>query len=211
MFGKLAGLKPEAREALHAAIEARHAQPPNLGGPNQWTPAKDNGKARHTNVRRFVLKNYLEEAIYQYHVQQQIPVTQLCEPTNDCYLGYSYSHLSKTWKRMVDRALATENNGEQDQGIRDFVLMNLEDAVRIGRANLEVNAAYGAVLIRACEAIKDICGLESENTKALSIEDLAKEARGRSPLLLQTMEHSDKFRAKAALHDLDDDVNLFTE
>ena len=57
--------------------------------------------------------------------------------------------------------------------------------VGMGDGRMEENAAYGAVLIRACEALRALVGIDGEDASSVDIAELAAAVRGRSPLLLE--------------------------
>ena len=64
--------------------------------------------------------------------------------------------------------------------------------IEIADGRMEENAAYGAVLIRACEALRALVGIDGEDASSVDIAELAAAVRGRSPLLLEIVEHSEK-------------------
>ena len=86
---------------------------------------------------------------------------------------------------MRRRAFDAEGGEEIAGGVRAFLLHHLERALEIADARMGENAADGAVLIRACEALKDIAGVDKDESGALNVAELAAMVKGRSPLLLE--------------------------
>lgn len=194
--GLLGRLDPDQREALLAAVEWQRNQPPNpdgLGGPTAKRAPKHveghswpgdpsvPGPLRVGVTRNRVCRTYLEEGIMVLHVRERRSLRETAE-----LLGYSYRHVVVTWRAMRLRALSEEGS-EAPREVRQFLLHHLEACIETASERMAENAAYGAVLVRACEALKEIEGLDSAEERDLSIDELAEEVRGRSPLLLETV------------------------
>ena len=198
--GLMGRLPAEQKEALLAALEWEHDQPPNPTGPardpesGQWVgsgrwagPVTVPGPFRRKHLRNRVAATYLEEAIMEYHIRQNVRLRALPE-----LLGYSYPRIIAVWSAMKKRALSEEGGFEQAKELREFIVHHLTEVVKDAADRVKENAAYGAVVIRACEALRDIEGLEGQAAENLDIEELAEAVRGRSPLLLETIQHSEK-------------------
>ena len=82
-------------------------------------------------------------------------------------------------------AIDDEGDYNRNGSVRDFVVEHLEKVIQVADGRMEENAAYGAVLIRACEALRALVGIDGEDASSVDIEELAAAVRGRSPLLLE--------------------------
>lgn len=196
--GLLGRLDDEQREALLVAVKWQHDQPPNptgkSGEPVGWVengrwagPKNVPGPLRGTHVVNRVCKSYLEEGILLLHVRERKSLKDTARK-----LGYSYRHILDIWSAMRRRALSEEGEPQQRSSVRDFVLEHLEKVIEVASEGVKENAAYGMVLIRACEALKEIYGTEEGPGSRVDVQALAEAVRGRSPLLLEVVEHATK-------------------
>ncbi len=189
--GLLGNLDEASREALLAAVDWQHTQAPNPNGSRtkadnirdngRWAgPQNIPGPLRARSNRLAVCRTYLEQGIYQLHCREKLSLSETAES-----LGYTYAHTVKTWADMRRRAFDAEGGEEIAGGVRAFLLHHLERAIEIADDRMGDNAAYGAVLIRACEALKDIAGVDKDESSSLNVAELAAMVKGRSPLLLE--------------------------
>ena len=193
--GLLGNLDEAQREALLAAVDWQRTQPPNPNGSRTKADnVRDNGRwAGPTNIpgplrarsnRLAVCRTYLEQGIYQLHCRDKLSLSETAEA-----LGYTYAHTVKTWADMRRRAFDAEGGEEVAGGVRAFLLHHLERAIEVADDRMGENAAYGAVLIRACEALKEVAGIDKDEAGTLNVAELAQMVKGRSPLLLQQAQH----------------------
>jgi|TARA_B100001971_G_C17801029_1_gene339355 hypothetical protein len=127
------------------------------------------------------------------HVRERKTLKETAEQ-----LGYSYRHIVDTWAAMKRRAIDEEGDYNRNGSVRDFVVEHLEKVIQVADGRMEENAAYGAVLIRACEALRALVGIDGEDASSVDIEELAAAVRGRSPLLLEIVkaaQHKPKERS----------------
>ena len=198
--GVLGKLSAEQRDALLDKVREQHDQPPNPEGKNHWRvtgpfsgPLNVPGPLRISHVRNRVARTYLEEGIMLLHVRERKTLKETAEQ-----LGYSYRHIVDTWAAMKRRAIDEEGDYNRNGSVRDFVVEHLERVIEIADGRMEENAAYGAVLIRACEALRALVGIDGEDASSVDIEELAAAVRGRSPLLLEIVkaaQHKPKERS----------------
>ena len=203
--GLLGQIDEETYQGLLKAVDKQHAAPPNPEGPNKkravepvgrwYGPQHVHGPFRALHVKRMLIGTYLEEGIYQLHVKgvkmagdTKARRRSLAETAD--LLGYSYAHVVQVFRRMKKRAFEAEGAQEVTGGVREFLNHHLEKAIEESALRLKDNAAYGAVLIRAVEAFKELNGLDSSEDRNLNVEELAERVRGRSPLLLEVVRHS---------------------
>ena len=189
--GTLGRLTEEQRDALMTAVAVQHETPPNPEGTNQWRPVGPfngptnvPGPLRISHVRNRLARSYLEEGVMLLHVRERKTLKETAEQ-----LGYSYRHVVDTWAGMKRRALSEEGAFQQNTSIRDFVLEHLEKVIADASERVEQNAAYGMLVIRACEALWKLEGLEGGSDSGVNIEELAERVRERTPLLLAALEH----------------------
>ena len=206
--GMLGRIDDDEYRKLMDAVDEHHAQPPNpqgktgppvemADGSRFWGPKHVPGHLRTSVAKKFLCRTYLEEGIFQLHVMgRHVPGKttngrkRLSLPETASQLGYSYAHVVQVFRAMKRRAFDAEGATDVTGGVREFLNHHLEQAIEVASQRLDDNAAYGAVLIRAVEAFKELNGLDSSEDRNLNVEELAERVRGRSPLLLEVVRHS---------------------
>lgn len=190
--GVMGRLTEDQRDALLSAVRDQHDLPPNPTGRNQWRvtgphsgPTSVPGPFRVEHMRNRVAKTYLEEGIMLLHVRERMSLKETAAE-----LGYSYRHVIDTWAAMKKRALCTEKIQEREGDLREFIQLQLEEIIRVGMGRFEENAGYGNLVIRACLVLLEMEDLESGNTSNLDVKALAAIMKGKSPLLLEMVEHA---------------------
>ena len=202
--GLLGQIDDATYRKLLDAVTDQHDAPPNPLGEHakaqiqvkgrHWGPKHVPGPLRGNLGKKAIVRNYLEEGIYQLHVAGlKDPKTgkrpKLSLQDTARQLGYSYAHVVQVFRQMKKRAFEAEGAQEVTGGVREFLNHHLEQAIEVASARIEDNAAYGAVLIRAVEAFRGLNGLDSSEDRNLNVEELAERVRGRSPLLLEVVKH----------------------
>ena len=198
--GLLGNIDDKTYHKLLDAVTVQHDSPPNPLGPSVaavgrwWGPEQVPGQFRAKVGKTLLCRTYLEEGIFQLHVQgledpktgkkRSLSLTETAEK-----LGYHYKHVVAVFRAMKRRAFEAEGESEVTGGVREFLNHHLEQAIEVASERMPHNAAYGAVLIRAVEAFKELNGLDSSEDRNLNIEELAERVRGRSPLLLEVVKH----------------------
>ena len=224
--GLLGQIDQSGYEKLLQAVDEHHARPPNprgnphLNGPPPVVEMETRGRPgpkhipgplRATFLRNRVIQNYLQEGIYQLHcrgIKQEdgkYHRRSLADAAKE--LGYSYKHVVMVFRQMKARAFDAEGAQEVTGGVREFLNHHLEKAIEESAQRLKDNAAYGAVLIRAVEAFKELNGLDSSEDRNLNVEELAERVKGRSPLLLEVVKHSADAKKKTDQAAVDGDAD----
>ena len=224
--GMLGRIDEDEYRQLLDEVSKQHAAKPNpsgkTGAPVEmadgsrfWGPKHVPGHLRTSVAKKFLCRTYLEEGIYQYHVlgRQKPGTTDVLSrkreslPETAKLLGYSYAHVVVVFRAMKRRAFDAEGATEVTGGVREFLNHHLESAIEESAKRLKDNAAYGAVLIRAVEAFKELNGLDSSEDRNLNVEELAERVRGRSPLLLEVVRHSADAKKKTDQLAVDGDAD----
>ena len=106
-------------------------------------------------------------------------------------LGISYGRAHAVWRGVV--AEAHGSGGTKDEhlrAMRGYLARHYRRLIEEGQQLLSEGAAYGAVVVQACKALADLHDLKGESPQpaGFTLEDVGREVRVVSPLLLDRLE-----------------------
>lgn len=114
-------------------------------------------------------------------------------------LGLSYGRVNAVWRSVVAEAHGARGTKEEHvMSVRCYLDCHYRKVMEGAQALLGDAAAYGAVIVQAGKALADLHGLKTEDVlpAGLSLEDVGREVRVVSPLLIDRL---DKVRALAGV------------
>ena len=115
-------------------------------------------------------------------------------------LGISYGRAHAVWRGVVAQAHgARGTKDEHMQAVRGYLDCYYRRLIEESQPRLAEGAAYGAVVVQACKALADLHDLKAENpqTQGLTLEDVGREVRVVSPLLLDRLDQISKMNGHA--------------
>jgi hypothetical protein len=106
-------------------------------------------------------------------------------------LGISYGRAHAVWRTVVAEAHGAHGSKEEHlQAVRGYLDCHYRRLIEESQPRLAESAAYGAVVVQACKALADLHDVKAENPQpqGLTLEDVGREVRLVSPLLLERLE-----------------------
>jgi hypothetical protein len=119
-------------------------------------------------------------------------------------LDISYGRAHAVWRTVVAEAHGAHGTKDEHlQAVRGYLDCHYRRLIEESQPRLAEGAAYGAVVVQACKALAELHDLKTENPQpqGLTLEDVGREVRVVSPLLLDRL---DKIR------EMNGDVNAKT-
>jgi hypothetical protein len=106
-------------------------------------------------------------------------------------LGISYGRAHAVWRTVVAEAHGAHGTKDEHlQAVRGYLDCHYRRLIEESQPRLAEGAAYGAVVVQACKALADLHDLKAENPQpqGLTLEDVGREVRVVSPLLLDRLD-----------------------
>jgi hypothetical protein len=106
-------------------------------------------------------------------------------------LGISYGRAHAVWRTVVAEAHGARGTKDEHlQAVRGYLDCHYRRLIEESQPRLAEGAAYGAVVVQACKALAELHDLKTENPQpqGLTLEDVGREVRVVSPLLLERLE-----------------------
>jgi len=106
-------------------------------------------------------------------------------------LGLSYGRVLGVWHAVVAEVHGSKGAPEEHlRAVRAYLDLNYRRVVEESQARLGEAASYGAAVIAACKALVDLHGLneDASTPNATTLEDVGREVRVVSPLLMDKLE-----------------------
>lgn len=106
-------------------------------------------------------------------------------------LGISYGRAHAVWRTVVAEAHGAHGTKDEHlQAVRGYLDCHYRRLIEESQPRLAEGAAYGAVVVQACKALAELHDLKTENPQpqGLTLEDVGREVRVASPLLLERLE-----------------------
>jgi hypothetical protein len=164
---------------------------PTEVAPTEVAPAKGQGRyLAASSTRMRVMGWALRERVIQCHVFEGKSLRQTARA-----VGRSYARVCAVWAAVCREVNGGKASPEAHrEAVRGYLDTHLRRVIEGSQALLGEAAAYGAVIVQAGKALADLHGLKPEDVlpAGLSLEDVGREVRVVSPLLIDRL---DKVRA----------------
>jgi hypothetical protein len=106
-------------------------------------------------------------------------------------LGISYGRAHAIWRTVVAEAHGAHGTKDEHlQAVRSYLDCHYRRLIEESQPRLAQGAAYGAVVVQACKALAELHDVKGEPPQplGLSMEDVGREVRVVSPLLMERLE-----------------------
>lgn len=106
-------------------------------------------------------------------------------------MGISYGRAHAVWRTVVAEAHGAHGTKDEHlQSVRGYLDAHYRKLIEEAQPRLAEGAAYGAVVVQACKALADLHDLKAENpqSQGMALEDVGREVRVVSPLLLERLD-----------------------